>query len=109
MNKGAVIAVTGLAIAGAILLAKGAGAGAQCFLARAQTYYYVTWLGGTKKLPDAFGDEAWSVIYTVDQYDLESGDWWPVPPPSREYVIHHGDYVRFMVQEDVQVCGFSLQ
>jgi len=110
MNKGIAIAGIGLAIVGIVALTRKVGAEkGECLLATAQTYHYVTWLGSTKKLPDAFGDEAWSVIYTVDQYDPEMQEWWPVPPPSWEYIIHHGDYVRFIVQQDVVVCGFRQQ
>ena len=109
MNKNLAIVGGAAALVGIILIAQkvaGAPAGT-CFLASADKYYYATWLGSDRYLPNAFSEEAWSVIHVVEYFDPDEQEWLPPADPTHHSLLH-AQRIRFIVQSPVEVCGFRL-
>ena len=104
MSRPMVWVGAGLALGGLLLLGKKAGASippGDCFLANPNIYHLVTWTGSDASLVSAFGPEAWQVVFSVEFFDEE---WWPAA--SEDTIVHTGEQIRFMLQEQAEVCGF---
>ena len=103
----ATVAVVTL-LGGILLLGKKAGA-STCFEAQSGQYYYATYQGSTKLMPLAFGDDAWSKLYSVEAYFSEYGEWDSITSDPENYVLAHGQYLRFRLSQDAQICGFQQE
>ena len=107
MNK-AIPFVIGAGVLGVVLLTRQAKA-ASCFIAPAWQTIYATYEGPTQLLPAAFGPEAWSVIHIVERYVPEYGGWDQISSDPEHYILLHGQYLRFSVQENAEICGFRKE
>lgn len=105
MNK-AVPVILGIAAAGGlifILTRKAAGA-ENCHNLQAGTWYYFTYTGPAQTFQTALG-ECYGVIYTIDVWDDETGDYWPPADPMHD-IIQPGSRCRVIVQAPCKLCGF---
>jgi len=108
MNK-AVPVILGIAAAGGLIFAltrKAAGADS-CRDLLANNEYFFIYSGPTQTFQQALG-ECYAVIYTIDVWNDETGEYWPPADPAHD-IIQPGSICRVVVQEPCHLCGFIPQ
>lgn len=91
-------------IALTVILAQRAQAKCQ-LLDESMRYYYLTYNGPAQTFEEALG-ECYDVIYTIDVWDEELGEYWPPTDPMND-IIFPGSQCRVMVQEPCTLCNFE--
>ena len=104
MKKLTPILVGGLVIGGLWLLTKTAVA-KPCVELEPNIYFYCIYTGLSKTVKAALG-ECYPVIYTLDVWDEETGDYWPPVDPEHD-ILEKGSRCRVMVQAPCLLCGFE--
>ena len=108
MNK-AVPVVLGIAVVGGLIFAltrKAAGADS-CRNLQANTEYLFIYTGPAQTFQQALG-ECYDVIYTIDIWDNDGGEYIPPVDPDHD-VILPGSLCRVVVQAPCRLCGFIPQ
>jgi len=109
MNNKAVPVVIGIAAAGGLIFAlthKAASAD-NCRNLQANTEYFFIYTGPAQTFQQALG-ECYPVVYTIDVWDSETGEYWP-PADTVHDVIQPGSICRVVVQSPCRLCGFIPQ
>jgi len=68
-------------------------------------YRYFTYVGPRQTVMAALG-ECYPVIYTLEVYDPETGDWWPPADPVHD-ILEPESWCRVIVQQPCTLCGFE--
>lgn len=106
VNKGAVCTVGAVISAIALTVILAQRASAKCrLLDEPMRYYYLKYTGPDQTFKDALG-ECYDVIYTIDVWDEELGEYWPPTDPVNDIILS-GSECRVMVQEPCTLCGFK--
>jgi hypothetical protein len=101
------VGVAAVGVAGLLAFAVSKKAGAEaCIFVQPGIRYYGTYTGPTQKVKTALG-ECWSTIYTLDVFDQETGDYWPVVNPEQD-LLFHGSKIAVQVQGQCRLCAFAL-
>jgi len=108
MNK-AVPVVLGIAAAGGLIfaLARKASGVNSCRTLQANTEHFFIYTGPAQTFQQALG-ECYDVIYTIDIWDDETGEYVPPVNPMHD-VILPGSICRVVVQSPCRLCGFIPQ
>jgi len=108
MNK-AVPVILGVAAAGGLIfaLSRKTSASDSCRNLQANTEYFFIYSGPPQTFKQALG-ACYDVIYTIDIWDSETGEYIPPVDPVHD-IIQSGSLCRVVVQGPCRLCGFILQ
>jgi len=108
MNK-AVPAILGVVAVGGLIFAltRKASASDSCHNLQADMEYFFIYSGPAQTFQQALG-ECYDVVYTIDVWDSEAGEYWPPVDPVHD-IIQPGSLCRVVVQGPCRLCGFILQ
>lgn len=103
MRAGTFLLGSAIALAGVWLLTRGAKGA--CVDLEPDIYYYFTYVGGRKTFQAALG-ECWDVIWIIEFYDEDTGEWIAPTDPMHD-LIESGREYRVKVQEPCTLYGFE--
>jgi len=108
MNK-TVPVILGVAAVGGLIFAltRKAGAADSCRNLQANTEYFFIYTGPAQTFQRALG-ACYDVVYTIDVWDSETGEYWPPVDPMNDIILP-GYLCRVIVQAPCRLCGFILQ
>ena len=108
VNKGAIV-LGSLAVGGALIfaLSRKASGAEVCYDLQAGDWYYFVYTGPAQTFQGALG-ECYDVIYTIDVWDDETGEYNPPVDPMHD-VIQPGSRCRVKVQGPCKLCGFVTE
>ena len=92
------------AVVGVVALARAAFPPV-CLELNPDRFYYFIYTGPSQTFKAALG-ECYPVIYTIDVWDDEAGEYWPPVDPEHD-ILENGSKCRVMVQETCTLCGFE--
>jgi len=112
MNKAVPVILGIVAAAGGLIFAltrksQAAPSPYPCHDLQANNEYFFIYSGPAQTFQQALG-ECYDVIYTIDVWDNETGEYWPPTDPVHD-VILPGSICRVVVQAPCRLCGFIPQ
>ena len=108
MNK-AVPVILGITVAGGLIFAltrRASGVG-ECHNLQAGDWYYFIYTRPAQTFQGALG-ECYDVVYTIDVWDDETGEYWPPADPVHD-ILQPDSRCRVKVLEPCKLCGFIAE